>query len=108
VTIVSHDALLDALHVHPAPVFTENAPVPPTNVNDRLSGDALNVHPGGGVGPGAGGGVGPGAGGVGNGVGAGAGGAGVVTLAWVTGKAWPAATIVALRGAALGLTDTDT
>ena len=78
--IVTHDALLEAVQLHPPPVFSEKDPVPPTNVNDRSVGDAVNVHPGVGDGPGGGGGV--GAGGVGAGVGAGAGGgAGVVRLA---------------------------
>ena len=77
--IVTHDALLEAVQLHPPPVFNENDPVPPRNVNDRSVGDAVKVHPGVGAGPG---GVG-GAGGVGAGAGAGAGGggAGVVRLA---------------------------
>lgn len=85
--IVTHDALLEALHVHPPLVFSENDPVPPTNVNDRSVGDTVKVHPGGGDGPGGlggGGGVGPVGGGVG--AGAGGGGAGAVRLACVTGR----------------------
>jgi hypothetical protein len=41
---VIHDALEDAVHVHPAGVVTEKLPDPPAAAIDWAGGDKLKVH----------------------------------------------------------------
>lgn len=42
--IVTHDAPLVALHVHPAVVVTETVPLPPFAASDMLVGEIVKLH----------------------------------------------------------------